>query len=93
MSDAAIAATKRFGEIVNTGALDAFPEVVAEGCVDNDPAPGQVAGPEGDLRDEFDLVAGGPGDDPFRAAGFQNLDRFHGLHEGREVRDLAPVVI
>lgn len=47
MSDAAIAATKRFGEIVNTGALDAFPEVVAEGCVDNDPAPGQGAGPEG----------------------------------------------
>ena len=47
MSDAAVAATKRFGEIVNTGALDAFPEVVAEGCVDNDPAPGQGAGPEG----------------------------------------------
>ncbi|WP_395945145.1 ester cyclase [Brevundimonas sp.] len=42
-----IDATKRFGEIVNTGALDAFHEVVAEGCVDNDPAPGQGAGPEG----------------------------------------------
>lgn len=47
MSNAAIAATKRFGEIVNSGALDAFVEVVAEGCVDNDPAPGQGAGPEG----------------------------------------------
>ena len=47
MSDAAIAATKRFGEIVNSGALDAFGEVVADGCVDNDPAPGQGAGPEG----------------------------------------------
>ena len=47
MSDAAIAATKRFGEIVNTGALDAFPEVVAEGCVDNDPSTEQGSGPEG----------------------------------------------
>ncbi len=42
-----IAATKRFGEIVNTGDLDAFPEVVAPGCVDNDPAPDQGLGPEG----------------------------------------------
>ncbi len=42
-----IAATKRFGEIVNTGDLDAFPEVVAAGCVDNDPAPDQGPGPEG----------------------------------------------
>ncbi len=42
-----IAATKRFGEIVNTGDLDAFPEVVAPGCVDNDPAPDQGPGPEG----------------------------------------------
>lgn len=31
MSDAAIAATKRFGEIVNTGALDAFPESKSNG--------------------------------------------------------------
>lgn len=42
-----IAATKRFGEIVNTGQFDAFPEVVAPGCVDNDPAPDQGPGPEG----------------------------------------------
>ena len=42
-----IVATKRFGEIVNTGELDAFPEVVAQGCVDNDPAPDQGPGPEG----------------------------------------------
>lgn len=47
MSNAAIAATKRFGEIVNTGDLDAFSEVVAESCVDNDPAPGQGNGPDG----------------------------------------------
>lgn len=42
-----IVATKRFGEIVNTGDLDAFPEVVAQGCIDNDPAPDQGPGPEG----------------------------------------------
>ena len=47
MSDTAIAATKRFGEIVNTGAFDAFPDVVSGGCVDHDPAPGQGSGPEG----------------------------------------------
>ena len=47
MSRTAIDATKRFGEIVNTGELDAFPEVVADGCVDNDPAPDQGSGPEG----------------------------------------------
>ena len=47
MSTTAIDATKRFGEIVNTGELDAFPEVVADGCVDNDPAPDQGPGPEG----------------------------------------------
>jgi len=47
MSEVAIAATKRFGEIVNTGDLDAVSEVVADGCVDNDPAPGQGSGPEG----------------------------------------------
>ena len=42
-----IAATKRFGELVNTGQLDSFDEVVASGCVDNDPAPDQGPGPEG----------------------------------------------
>lgn len=47
MSDAAIAATQRFGEIVNTGELDAFSDVVAPDCIDNDPAPGQGPGPEG----------------------------------------------
>ena len=47
MSDSAIAATKRFGEIVNTGDFDAFEEVVAEGCIDNDPAPSQSPGPDG----------------------------------------------
>ena len=42
-----IEATKRFGELVNTGQLDRFAEVVAPGCIDHDPAPGQGKGPEG----------------------------------------------
>lgn len=42
-----IAATKRFGEIVNGGELDRFGEVVAPDAVDHDPAPGQGKGPQG----------------------------------------------
>ena len=42
-----IQATERFGELVNTGRFDAFPEVVAPNCHDHDPAPGQHRGPEG----------------------------------------------
>jgi steroid delta-isomerase-like uncharacterized protein len=42
-----IAATKRFGDLVNTGKLDGFAEVVAPDSVDHDPAPGQVSGPLG----------------------------------------------
>lgn len=47
MSDTAISATKRFGEIVNAGEFDAFAEVVSDGCIDHDPAPEQRSGPEG----------------------------------------------
>lgn len=36
-----------FGEAVNTGNLDKMYELVAANCVDHDPAPGQIAGPEG----------------------------------------------
>ncbi|MGY2894012.1 ester cyclase [Deinococcus sp. UYEF24] len=42
-----IGATKRFGELVNTGTLDGFAEVVSPDCVDHDPAPGQGPGPLG----------------------------------------------
>jgi steroid delta-isomerase-like uncharacterized protein len=42
-----IEATKRFGELVNTGQLDSFAEVVAPDSVDHDPAPGQGPGPLG----------------------------------------------
>ena len=45
--ESSIQATERFGELVNTGRLDAFPEVVAPDCHDHDPAPGQHRGPEG----------------------------------------------
>ena len=41
------AAQEAFGEAVNTGNLDAFSDLVAADCVDHDPAPGQVPGPEG----------------------------------------------
>lgn len=42
-----LAAAQKFGEAVNTGKFELFNEVVAATCVDHDPAPGQVAGPEG----------------------------------------------
>src|SRR5690349_21590741 len=41
------AALTRFAEGVNTGNYDSFNDVVAADCIDHDPAPGQVAGPEG----------------------------------------------
>ncbi|MEE7441882.1 ester cyclase [Methylobacterium oryzae] len=45
--ETSIQATEKFGELVNTGRFDAFPEVVAPDCQDHDPAPGQHMGPEG----------------------------------------------
>ena len=42
-----IAAQQAFGEAVNSGNLDAFDDLVATDSVDHDPAPGQVAGPDG----------------------------------------------
>lgn len=42
-----IAATQKFGEAANSGNFALFHEVVAPQSVDNDPAPGQGAGPEG----------------------------------------------
>jgi len=41
------AALGKFAEAVNTGNFDLFREVVAADCVDHDPAPDQVPGPEG----------------------------------------------
>jgi steroid delta-isomerase-like uncharacterized protein len=41
------AALGQFAEAVNTENYDLFDGVVAPDCVDHDPAPGQVAGPQG----------------------------------------------
>lgn len=54
-----VEAQQAFGEAVNTGNLDAFDDLVAPDSVDHDPAPGQVAGPDGfkalftDMRTAF----------------------------------------
>jgi steroid delta-isomerase-like uncharacterized protein len=42
-----LATLGKFAEAVNTGNFDLFEEAVAPGCVDHDPAPGQVPGPDG----------------------------------------------
>ena len=41
------AALTKFAEAVNTGNYDLFNDVVATTCIDHDPGPEQVAGPEG----------------------------------------------
>ncbi|WP_375450973.1 ester cyclase [uncultured Devosia sp.] len=38
---------KKFGAAVQSGDFDQLADLVAADCVDHDPAPGQVAGPEG----------------------------------------------
>ena len=38
---------KKFGAAAQNGAFDQFQDLVAHDCVDHDPAPGQVAGPQG----------------------------------------------
>jgi steroid delta-isomerase-like uncharacterized protein len=45
--EANAAALSKFAEAVNTGNYDLFSDVVASDCVDHDPAPGQVPGPDG----------------------------------------------
>ena len=42
-----LAAFAKYAEAVNTPNFDLFKEVVSPDCVDHDPAPGQVPGPEG----------------------------------------------
>jgi steroid delta-isomerase-like uncharacterized protein len=41
------AALSKFAEAVNTGNYKLFDDVVAPDCVDHDPGPGQVPGPDG----------------------------------------------
>jgi len=45
--EANLAALGKFAEAANTGNFDLFKEVVSAENVEHDPAPGQVAGPEG----------------------------------------------
>lgn len=45
-----IAATKRLGEAINSGNLEALREIMAPGVVDHDPAPDQGPGPDGFIR-------------------------------------------
>jgi len=42
-----LAVLMKFAEAANTGNLDLFKEVVSPACIERDPAPGQVPGPEG----------------------------------------------
>ncbi len=41
-----VQAQETFGEAINTGNLDAIDDVVADHCVDHDPAPDQDQGPQ-----------------------------------------------
>jgi steroid delta-isomerase-like uncharacterized protein len=45
--EANLAALGKFAEAVNNGNFDLLQEAVAATCIDHDPAPGQVQGPEG----------------------------------------------
>jgi steroid delta-isomerase-like uncharacterized protein len=42
-----IEAQTKFGEAINTGNLEIMNDLVAADCIENDPAPGQVSGPQG----------------------------------------------
>ena len=42
-----IEAQQKFGEAIKTGNFSLFSEVVTPNAIDNDPAPGQLTGPEG----------------------------------------------
>lgn len=42
-----IALQQKFGEAVNTGNLEKLRDLVAETCMEHDPAPDQQAGPQG----------------------------------------------
>ncbi len=56
-SETNVAALERMAELVNTGDLDHFDEVVDQDAVDHDPAPDQKPGPEG-FKDFFGVLLG-----------------------------------
>jgi steroid delta-isomerase-like uncharacterized protein len=45
-----ITAQQQFGEAVNTGNLEKLRDLVAEDCIEHDPAPNQAAGPDGYIQ-------------------------------------------
>lgn len=64
---------------MNTGKFDAFDELVAPGCVDHDPAPGQGHGPAGYRAFFTDMSAAfhEPTGKPIQVRGMQ-ISRFDG---------------
>ena len=56
-SETNVAALERMAELVNTGDLDHFDEVVDQDAVDHDPAPDQKPGPDG-FKDFFGVLLG-----------------------------------
>ncbi|GAA3768092.1 ester cyclase [Terriglobus aquaticus] len=63
--EASAAALETFARAVNTGEYQLFNDVVASDCVEHDPGPGQVPGPDGyralftEMRDAFPDMAVG----------------------------------
>ena len=55
-----IAAQQRFGQAINSNNLSDIHELVAEDCVDHDPAPGQVRGPHGYIALFSQMIAAFP---------------------------------
>lgn len=55
-----IAAQQRFGQAVNSNNLSDIKELVADDCVDHDPAPGQVRGPQGYIALFSQMIAAFP---------------------------------
>ena len=61
MSKAANLATQeRFGKAVNTNSLGDLRHLVADDCIDHDPAPNQARGPEGYITMFGELIAAFP---------------------------------
>lgn len=56
-SETNVAALERMAELVNSGDLEHFGEVVDQDAVDHDPAPDQKPGPEG-FKDFFGVLLG-----------------------------------
>ncbi len=58
--EANIAAQQKFGKAVNTNSLSTMNDLVAEDCIDHDPAPGQARGPQGYINLFTQMIAAFP---------------------------------